>query len=32
MEEKKIWEENKEISEKGRQGSPRNVEEETTRS
>lgn len=29
---RKIWEENKEISEKGRQGSSRNVEEETTRS
>lgn len=29
---RKIWEENKEISEKGRQGSNRNVEEETTRS
>ena len=29
---RKIWEENKEIPEKGRQGSSRNLEEETTRS
>lgn len=29
---RKMWEENKEISEKGRQESSRNVEEETTRS